>query len=50
MKKLIIFQIALVIIGVVCVCISCFTRSAILANCGLLSCSVALLIELMNKK
>jgi hypothetical protein len=50
MKKLAILEIALVIIGVVCVCISCFTGSAILTNCGLLACSIALLIELINKK
>jgi hypothetical protein len=50
MKKLAILEIALVIIGVVCMCISCFKGSAILVNIGLLSCSIALVIELINKK
>jgi hypothetical protein len=50
MKKLAILEIALVIIGVVCVCISCFTGSAALANIGLLSCFIALMIELKINK
>ena len=49
MKKLTILEIALIIIGVICMCISCFIGSAILANIGLLSCSIALVIELINK-
>jgi diacylglycerol kinase len=50
MKKLAILQITLILIGVVCVCISCFKGDAILANIGILSCSIALMIELINKK